>query len=286
MPDLVHMTTPEACHDWVRAAQSEGLTVGLVPTMGALHEGHLSLVEAAKQKCDRVIATIFVNPTQFGENEDFAEYPRDLDRDAEKLISAGADALFAPEVEAIYPPGDSTLVQVGAIAEPWEGVSRPTHYTGVATVVLKLLLIAPADRAYFGQKDYQQTLVIKQMVRDLHVPTEIVVCPTIREPDGLAKSSRNAYLSNSEREQALVLSRSLQLVQQSFAAGQTDAKKLQAEAEALILSTAGTAGVELEYMALLASGSVESVDKASVGDVVVVAARVGQTRLIDNLILK
>ncbi len=282
MAELIQLTTSDSCRRWVKETQASGMTVGLVPTMGALHEGHLSLVEQARQHCDKVLATIFVNPTQFGPNEDYDRYPRDLKSDIEKLMGVKTDALFSPSVEEVYPSGDGTLVDVGPVAEPWEGELRPGHYQGVATVVLKLMNLAPAQLAFFGQKDYQQTLVIKQMVRDLHVPTKVVVCPTVRESDGLAKSSRNAYLSAEERQQALSLSKALQLVQSRYADGISDARLLESEAKQLIQATGG---VILQYFALLAPGTVEAVDVAESGVVAVVAAKVGKTRLIDNLIL-
>ena len=282
MAELIQLTTSDSCRRWVKETQASGMTVGLVPTMGALHEGHLSLVEQARQHCDKVLATIFVNPTQFGPNEDYDRYPRDLKSDIEKLKGVKTDALFSPSVEEVYPSGDGTLVDVGPVAEPWEGELRPGHYQGVATVVLKLMNLAPAQLAFFGQKDYQQTLVIKQMVRDLHVPTKVVVCPTVRESDGLAKSSRNAYLSAEERQQALSLSKALQLVQSRYADGISDARLLESEAKQLIQATGG---VILQYFALLAPGTVEAVDVAESGVVAVVAAKVGKTRLIDNLIL-
>lgn len=282
MAELIQLTTSDSCLRWVKETQAAGMTVGLVPTMGALHEGHLSLVEHAQQHCDKVLVTIFVNPTQFGPNEDYNRYPRDLKSDIEKLQSIKTDVVFSPSVEEVYPSGDGTLVDVGPVAEPWEGKLRPGHYRGVATVVLKLMNLVPAELAFFGQKDYQQTLVIKQMVRDLHVPTKVVVCPTVRESDGLAKSSRNAYLSDVERQRALSLSKALQLVQSRYDDGIRDARLLESEATELIKATGG---VVLQYFALLAPGTIEAVDIAESGVVAVVAAKVGKTRLIDNLIL-
>jgi pantoate--beta-alanine ligase len=186
----------------VLALRRQGLRVGLVPTMGALHAGHISLVARGKQNCDRVVTTIFVNPTQFAPHEDFGKYPRTLPTDLELLAAADCDYVFAPTNEAMYPPGCSTFVDPPAVATPLEGVCRPGHFRGVATVVLKLFGIAPADCAFFGQKDFQQAAVIRQMVRDLNVPIEIEVCPIVREADGLAMSSRNRYLSPAERQQA------------------------------------------------------------------------------------
>ncbi len=283
MAEPIRLSTAESCRRWVREIQANGKTVGLVPTMGALHEGHLSLVEHAKKQCDKVIATIFVNPTQFGPGEDFERYPRELESDIEKLQSVATDACFSPQVEDVYPEGDSTYVDVGSVAQPWEGELRPGHFEGVATVVLKLMNLVPAEKVFFGQKDYQQTLVIKQMVRDLHVPTQVIVCPTIREPDGLAKSSRNVYLTKEDRQRALALSGALSLIQQRFSEGVVQTSELETEAKELIHSTDG---VELQYLALLAPGSVELAHSAEPGVVAIVAAKVGETRLIDNLILK
>ncbi|NOY30106.1 MAG: pantoate--beta-alanine ligase [Planctomycetes bacterium] len=207
----------------VRAAQQAGKTVGFVPTMGALHEGHLSLVDASLAECDKTIVSIFVNPTQFGPDEDLKNYPRSLDRDLELLEQRGCWLVFAPPVEEVYREGHETSVDVGSVALPWEGKSRPDHFGGVATVVLKLFQIVPADRAYFGQKDYQQSLVIRQMAADLNVPIEIRVCPIVREPDGLAKSSRNAYLSPEERKQASGLWQALKIAETLVAEGETSA---------------------------------------------------------------
>ena len=201
----------------VRELQHAGKSVGLVPTMGALHQGHLSLVRRAKSDCDVAVATIFVNPTQFAPHEDFSRYPRTLESDLAALAAAKCDLVFVPSREEMYPPAASTFVEPPQVAQPLEGVFRPGHFRGVATVVLKLFNIIPADKAYFGQKDFQQALVIQRMVADLNVPVQVVVCPIIREPDGLAMSSRNRYLSPSERQQGLALSRALNLVQKSQA---------------------------------------------------------------------
>ncbi len=270
---------PAAMRHAVLAAREAGQTVGLVPTMGALHEGHLSLVDASRAECDLTTVTVFVNPTQFGPNEDFARYPRDLEGDLARLAQRGCGLVFAPEVDQMYPPGHATTVDVGPVSEPWEGALRPGHFDGVATVVLKLFQIVPADRAYFGHKDYQQTIVVHQMVRDLNVPIEIRVCPTVREPDGLAMSSRNAYLSPDERRRALVLSRSLRLAEQLAIGGERDAatirRKMQEEIDRV-------GGVDVQYIALVAEGTVTPVDEITGPTVVALAAQVGQTRLIDN----
>ena len=214
MLELRTITTPAEIQRESRALSVEGKTVGLVPTMGALHEGHLSLVRRARGECDVVIATIFVNPAQFGPSEDFSRYPRTIERDLELLAAEGCDLVFVPPQEEVYPSDFSTFVEPPAVALPLEGRFRPGHFRGVATVVLKLFNLIPANVAYFGQKDYQQALVIQHMVRDLNLPIKIAVCPIVREPDGLALSSRNRYLSTAEREQALALSRTLQLAEQ------------------------------------------------------------------------
>jgi pantoate--beta-alanine ligase len=263
----------------VLAAQRAGECVGLVPTMGALHEGHLSLVDAAVAECGRVAASIFVNPSQFGPAEDFAKYPRDLDRDLALLKSRGCNLVFAPANEEMYPPGFDTFIDVGAVAQPLEGVARPGHFRGVATVVHKLFQLVPADRAYFGQKDYQQTLVIRRMAADLNVPMEVRICPTVRDADGLALSSRNAYLSPEERQRALALWQSLKLAEAICADGETSSAQIKA---AMLASIHAVPGVEVEYIAIVRDGTVEEVATVDGPTVIALAARVGGTRLIDN----
>ncbi|MEM6329580.1 MAG: pantoate--beta-alanine ligase [Planctomycetota bacterium] len=258
--------------------RAAGQTVGLVPTMGALHAGHLSLVEAARRECDAVVVSVFVNPTQFGPGEDLDRYPRDLERDRRLLAEVGADVVFAPAAEAMYPPGSGTTVDAGPVAAAWEGADRPDHFRGVATIVLKLFNLAPAGRAYFGRKDYQQTVVVQQVVADLNVPIEVRVCPTVREPDGLAMSSRNAMLTQAQRPAALSLSRSLRLAGEMHAAGERDAGRVCAAMRRLMTD----AGAHVQYAAALRPGGVEEVRTLDGGAVLVVAARVGQTRLIDN----
>jgi pantoate--beta-alanine ligase len=268
-----------AMRAWVREEQQRGRRVGFVPTMGALHEGHLSLVDAAAAECDVVAASIFVNPTQFGAGEDFAKYPRVLDRDLEMLRGRGCAAALAPTAEEMYPPGFETSIDVGAVAEPWEGVARPGHFRGVATVVHKLFQLVPADAAYFGQKDYQQTLVVRRMVADLNVPIEIRVQPTVREGDGLALSSRNAFLSPEERVRAAALWRSLAHAESLYAAGETDVAALRRG----MLDKLHAAGVEtIDYIAFLRDGTVEERTRIDGPTVIALAARVGGTRLIDN----
>jgi pantoate--beta-alanine ligase len=280
MPTPLLLTEIDATRQWVRQRQRAGETVGVVPTMGALHAGHLSLAEAARRDCDRVIATVFVNPTQFSPTEDFQRYPRDLEADAAKLGGVGVDAVFAPSVAEMYPPSASTSIDVGPVARPFEGAIRPTHFAGVATVVAKLFLIAPADRAYFGQKDYQQTVVVRRMVADLNLPIEVVICPTVREPDGLAMSSRNAYLSAEDRQRALCLSRGLRESERLYAAGERDASTLR---DAIRGVVATTPGVELQYVAVLRDATMNEVEIVDAPAVIAVAALVGQTRLIDNI---
>lgn len=267
----------------MRDAQRAGKVVGLVPTMGALHDGHLSLVDAARRQCDLVIASIFVNPTQFGLKEDLAKYPRDLDRDLALLAERRCDLVFAPAVEEMYPAGFDTSIDVGAVARPLEGEFRSGHFRGVATVVMKLFQLAPVDRAYFGQKDYQQTLVVRQMARDLNVPIAICVCPTVREPDGLAMSSRNAYLSTDDRRRAVALAEGLRLAQELHHAGERDPQRI----ESAMRSHLARAGpIQVQYIALVRDGTVEPVKQIDGPTVVAIAAVVGGTRLIDNVRLE
>jgi pantoate--beta-alanine ligase len=263
----------------VQAAQRAGKTVGFVPTMGALHEGHLSLVDAARAECDVVAASIFVNRTQFGPGEDFDRYPRPLQRDLDLLASRGCRLAFVPDAVEIYPAGFDSWVEVGRVAEPLEGAARPGHFRGVATVVLKLFQLVPADRAYFGRKDYQQTLVVKRMTADLDVPIEIRVLPIIREADGLAMSSRNAYLSPLERQQAVSLWQSLKLAEQAHAAGETDVDRIR---QRMLAHIAAAGGVEVQYIAFLRDGTVDETPRIAGPTVIAIAARVGRTRLIDN----
>jgi pantoate--beta-alanine ligase len=261
-----------------------GRRIGLVPTMGALHEGHLSLIAQARASCDEVVVTLFVNPTQFDENADLDAYPRDEARDAALAETAGADLLFAPSPAEVYPPGFDTTVTVGGVSAPLEGELRgPAHFAGVATVVCKLLNMAQPDVAFFGQKDAQQVAVIRRLVRDLDIPVEIQVGATIREPDGLALSSRNARLRGDERERALALRRALDAVRARAAAGERDPAALVAAGRAAMTAFS----VEPEYLALVAPDTFAPV--RSVGDervLVAVAARVGDVRLIDNDILE
>lgn len=262
--------------------RSEGKTLGLVPTMGALHAGHLSLVQAAQAGCDVVVVSIFVNPTQFGPKEDFASYPRSFERDCQTLEAAGVDLVFAPSVEEMYPPGASTFVEVEGLSDRLDGASRPGHFRGVATVVSKLFHIFAPDRAFFGQKDAAQVAVLRKMVRDLLFAVRLEVCPTMREADGLAMSSRNRNLGEAERRQALVLSRALRAVETRFRGGDRDSGRLLGEARRIL---GEEPGVELEYFRIVDPDSLEDVAEAQRGGLVAVTARVGGTRLIDNLVL-
>jgi pantoate--beta-alanine ligase len=263
----------------IRAA---GKTLGLVPTMGALHEGHLSLVRAAQASCDAVAVTIFVNPTQFGPKEDFASYPRTLEQDCQTLEAAGVDLVFAPSVEEMYPGGASTFVEVESLSERLDGASRPGHFRGVATVVARLFNIFLPDHAFFGQKDAAQVAVLRKMVRDLRFAVQLDVCPTVREPDGLALSSRNRNLSGEERRQALVLSRALQAVEKQVRGGKRDSAELLAEA---LRTLQEEPAVQVDYCRIVDPDTLEDVPDVRHGALVAVAARVGNTRLIDNLLV-
>lgn len=267
----------------VRAAVAEGPgPVGLVPTMGALHEGHLALVRAARERCATVVVSLFVNPTQFNEQSDLAAYPRDEQRDAELAASAGADLLFAPTVDEVYPPGFSTTVTVAGVTAPLEGAQRGTsHFDGVATVVTKLLNMVGPDHAYFGQKDAQQAAVIRRFVTDLNIPAQIHTVPTVREPDGLALSSRNVHLRGDERDRALALSRALQAAERAAAAGERDAAAIRAQALAALTPFA----VEPEYLELVDPETLDPVERVEADVLVAIAARVGSTRLIDNTLI-
>jgi pantoate--beta-alanine ligase len=266
----------------VRELQRAGKKVGLVPTMGALHEGHLSLVRQAKSECDVAVATIFVNPAQFAPNEDFSKYPRTLDSDLQLLDSANCDLAFVPSREEMYPPDASTFIEPPQVAQPLEGAFRPAHFRGVATIVLKLFNIIPADQAYFGQKDFQQALVIQRMVADLNLPVQVVLCPIIREADGLAMSSRNRYLSSIERLQALALSRALKLVVDQVSRGVRDASVLKSQMQEVL----ETAGIErVDYATIADQKTLAEVTLLDSPAVALIAAFVGTTRLIDNCLL-
>lgn len=266
-----------------RAARARGARLGLVPTMGALHEGHLSLVKAAREKSDLVAASIFVNPTQFGPSEDFSKYPRTLENDCALFEQAGVELVFAPSVEEMYPNGAVTWVVVEGLSDRLCGKSRPGHFRGVTTVVAKLFHIVEPDFAFFGQKDAAQVAIIRRMVRDLNVPVEIEVCPIVREPDGLAISSRNAYLSPQERKAALMLYRSLMRIQKLFAGGERISTKLMAAAKQ---EFAAEPAVRLDYVEVVNPESLEAETVVAKPALAAVAAFVGKTRLIDNILLE
>jgi pantoate--beta-alanine ligase len=259
-----------------------GQTIGLVPTMGALHEGHLSLVRAARAQTDFVVVSLFVNPLQFGPTEDLAKYPRDLGRDRELLAKEGAHLLFAPTVAEMYPAGAVTYVTVEGLSQQLDGVSRPGHFRGVTTVVAKLFHLVEPQRAFFGQKDAAQHAILRRMVRDLNFPLDIVVCPIVREPDGLALSSRNVYLNAAERQRALILSRTLHHLQQRFATGEHEAAKLIASGQAVF---ATEPAARLDYLAIVDPDTLEPVTRVTQPTLVAIAAWVGVTRLIDNVVL-
>jgi pantoate--beta-alanine ligase len=285
----------ERCKGHTAGGDTAGPTIGLVPTMGALHAGHASLIEAAVRSCGRVAVSIFVNPTQFGPSEDFARYPRSFDADCRLAEEAGAHVVFAPTVEEMYPGsnggsigsgatgGDGTFVEVVGLSGRLDGASRPGHFRGVATVVAKLLIACEADRAFFGQKDAAQVAVLRRMVEDLRIGTEIVVCPIVREADGLALSSRNAYLSADERTQALVLSRAVREVERLVAGGERRSEALVAAALRVF---AEEPGVRVDYVELVDWGTLLPVEVAVPGTLFAVAAWVGATRLIDNAVLR
>lgn len=274
--------TIAAARERIRAARTRGETIGLVPTMGALHEGHLSLMRRARKECGFTVATLFVNPTQFGPNEDLARYPRDLETDARLSEGTGLDLLLAPPVEEVYPSGASTWVTVEGLGDRLEGASRPGHFRGVATVVAKLFNMVQPDRAYFGLKDYQQLQVIRQMSRDLNFPIEIIPCETVREPDGLAMSSRNRYLSPPERQSALALSRALKAARAACEAGQRSVPALAGAARQVLDAEPG---VQTDYVHLVDAETLLPLDQVDRPAVLLLAARVGATRLIDNTVL-
>jgi len=266
-----------------RLARRAGKRLGFVPTMGALHEGHLSLIRAAKAQCGAVAASIFVNPLQFAPTEDLAKYPRRFERDCELLRNEGVDLLFAPTVEEMYPEKMITYVTVEGLSDKLCGKSRPGHFRGVTTVVAKLFHIVEPEAAFFGQKDAVQAVLIRRMVKDLSLPVEIVVCPIVREPEGLAMSSRNAYLDAQQRQQALVLSRSLQEVERLFRAGERDAGRLVAAGKRVF---AQEPSVRLDYLEIVDSETLNPLTQITRPALAAVAAFVGSARLIDNLALQ
>jgi len=275
--------TVQEIRDESRTLRQNGKRIGFVPTMGALHEGHLSLVRAAKAQCDAVIVSIFVNPTQFGPSEDFSKYPRTFQRDCELLQKEGVDLIFAPSVEEMYPPEAVTYVTVEGLSEKLCGKSRPGHFRGVATVVCKLFHVVEPNLAFFGQKDAAQVAIVRRMVRDLNLPVEIVVCPIVREPDGLAMSSRNAYLNPQQRQSALLLSRSLRNVRRLFDEGERTASRL---TEAGKHAFAEHRSVRLDYFEIVDPDTLAAMQLIERPALIAVAAWVGTTRLIDNLVLR
>ena len=281
---MIIATTIAQVRAQVAAWKKEGLTVGLVPTMGYLHEGHASLVDEAVRRCDRVVASDFVNPTQFGPNEDLEAYPRDLDRDCALLEEHGCAMVFHPAVEEMYAPGAATYVEIlSDMPKQLCGKTRPIHFRGVCTVVSKLFNIVTPDKAFFGQKDAQQLAIIRQMVRDLSYGIEIVGCPIVREADGLAKSSRNTYLSEAERQAALVLSESVFLGQKMVAEGETDANKIVA---AMTERIQAQPLAKIDYVSAVDGVTMDPVDRIAGTVLVAMAVYIGKTRLIDNFIVE
>ncbi|MCA9137569.1 MAG: pantoate--beta-alanine ligase [Planctomycetales bacterium] len=281
---IIH-TTKQA-REFVWNLRRNDSTVGLVPTMGALHDGHLSLVQASGRRCDHTVATIFVNPTQFAPGEDLQKYPRTLDADIAGLRSAGADAVFIPDQDQIYPPGCSTFVKPPDVAETLEGEFRPTHFQGVCTIVLKLFHLLPTTHAFFGEKDFQQLCVIQAMVRDLDVDIEIVPCPIVRDPDGLAMSSRNRYLNDRQRQRALCLSAALRQAEQAYLGGEQNPKTIENQMRSILSGDDQNNGVDsIDYAAVVDSKTLQPISDLDQPAVALIAARVGSTRLIDNRVL-
>ena len=276
-------TTVEQAKQTVHQWKAEGLTVGLVPTMGYLHEGHESLIKRAVAECDRVMVSVFLNPIQFAPNEDLATYPRDFAADTVLIENAGADLVFHPEPSELYAPDACTFVNVEGITSELCGKTRPTHFRGVCTVVSKLMNISQADRAYFGQKDAQQLAVVRRMVRDLNMNVEVVGCPIVREEDGLAKSSRNTYLSPAEREAALVLSRAVREGQRLMEEGERDAKTILSTMRAIIEAEPLA---RIDYVEMVSWDGIKPVDVADSSVLVAMAVYIGKTRLIDNFIFE
>ena len=274
--------TIESVRNLVKAARSQGKKIGLVPTMGALHIGHISLIEAAVKRCEFVVVSIFVNPTQFGPGEDFEKYPRPLDADLEICKKAGVDVVFAPAQEQMYGAENLTWINVEKLTEQLCGQSRPVHFRGVTTVCAKLFNIVEPDIAFFGQKDGQQAIVIKRMVADLNMPLEIAICPTIREPDGLAVSSRNKYLTKQQKKDATLIYKSLQKCRQMIDAGVTDSETIIAEMHK-ILSRAPS--IKIEYISIVDAETLQTTDLIARQVLAAVAVRIGSARLIDNILV-
>ncbi|HZC67158.1 MAG TPA: pantoate--beta-alanine ligase, partial [Nitrospirales bacterium] len=279
---MQRIRTVNAMRTWSRGLQRKGVTIGLVPTMGALHEGHRSLIRAARLACDAVAVSIFVNPLQFGPLEDFDRYPRSLAQDLRLCQAAGVDTVFLPRAQEMYPPGFETAVSVQRLTRRYEGLSRPGHFGGVTTVVTKLLNIVRPDKAFFGQKDYQQAVVVERLVKDLNLDMEIVMRPTVREPDGLALSSRNRHLSPEERKAATVLYRALAEGRELIRAGERSVKKVEAAVTRLIWAEPLA---RLDYLAVADPITLDEVRSVRGRVVLLLAVWIGETRLIDNLIV-
>jgi len=279
---MIELSAIPDLREWIAQARGAARRVGLVPTMGYLHEGHLALVDAARRRNAAVVMSIFVNPLQFGPTEDLARYPRDLPRDRQLAEARGVDLLFVPSEAAMYPRGAEIRVVPGPSAERWEGSARPGHFAGVLTVVAKLFHLVQPDFACFGRKDIQQATLVRQMVRDLDWPLELVIVPTVREADGLALSSRNSYLTSGERREATALSTALRAAHQAWCEGETHASELESR---MRHSLEMSPGVRLEYIAVAEPTALAPVDQVDANTVVALAARLGRTRLIDNIIL-
>jgi pantoate--beta-alanine ligase len=274
--------TIDQVKEYVAQARREGRTVGLVPTMGALHAGHVSLIEAAAAACDFVVVSIFVNPTQFGPGEDFERYPRPIEKDLAICEQHGVDVVFAPSAGEMYPQPQTTWVNVEKLTEPLCGRSRPGHFRGVTTVCAKLFNVVPCDMAFFGQKDAQQATVIRRMVADLNMPLKIVVCPTVREPDGLAMSSRNQYLSPQHRKDATIIYKAILKGQEMILAGATDPSQVIDQMQTLL---AQVPALKSEYVSIVDAETLEQIDPLRGRVLIAVAARIGSTRLIDNAVV-
>jgi len=278
---MLHITDIPHLRAWTREQRTAGRAVGFVPTMGALHEGHLVLVDEARKRAGRVVMSVFVNPLQFSANEDLSKYPRDLERDSKLADRRGVDLLFAPSVQTMYPEGAETRVSPGPTASYWEGAVRPGHFTGVLTVVAKLFHLVQPDIAVFGQKDIQQFTLIRKMVRDLDLPVELVMVPTVREPDGLAMSSRNVYLDPKQRQDAALISAGLRAAHQAWKKGERDVNALEALLKAAL---ARSTEIRVDYIATVEPERLTPAGTAGAGTILCVAVRVGTTRLIDNMI--
>jgi pantoate--beta-alanine ligase len=279
---MLQLATIADLRSWIRTQRAAGRQIGLVPTMGYLHEGHLALVDHGRQRADTIVMSVFVNPLQFGPGEDLDRYPRDLPRDRALASGRGVDALFVPAAEVMYPPGSEVRILPGASAERWEGAARPGHFAGVLTVVAKLFHLVEPDLACFGRKDIQQLTLVRQMVRDLNWPIEIVAVPTVREPDGLAMSSRNGYLSAQDRQDAVALSRALQAAHTAWKEGETRALAID---QRMREELRRKPDIRVEYIGIAEAEALAPVQTVNADTIVAIAARVGGTRLIDNIVL-